>query len=207
MKKIFVRIYSEEELRCKLKQTAAFLEKAKKEVSDARFCDYDLLYNIWLRYESTMYIVSRSILKDGNKFLSRSDSNSLYIAKEVDDNFSDELKDLNYLLNGLTSIRSLCDSIDFSLKYNVYNLVPSFLQGRRNLIIEIASDIMRHFNADSFNRQKILDILDHLNDRFLKYTDIEKVLYKEVLDRAIINKFREEKNLNDLILKLGLVEE
>lgn len=207
MKTMFVSIYSQEELRLKLKQTEAFLKKVKDEVYDPRFCDYNLLYNIWFRYESTMYIISRSILKEGNKSLKRSDSHSLYVAKEVEDNFSDEWKDYNYLRNGLSSIRSLYDSIDFSLKYNTYNLVPSFLQGRRELIKEIASDVMRHFNANSFDRQKILDILEHLNYHFLKDTDIEKVSYEEVLDHAIINKLREEKNLDDLILKLDLVEE
>ena len=72
------------------------------------------------------------------------------------------------------------------------------------LVLQLASDIMYHFNAKNFNRQKMMHILSHLNHMFLNDNEVS---YERVLDYAITEKYRSKMWLNDLIQKLNLVDD
>ena len=205
MKSEYVRIYSEEELHHKVQQTTALLKRTKEQVKNFHFCDIPLLKNIWIRYESTRYIVSESLLLDNRYY--KEDSESLFIERQVEDNYSDVLPTSNQLHNGLVSMQFLYDTIQRYISYNLHDILPSQYQDPRMLVEEIASDIYCHIRPQESNEyQKMVNILAHLNYLYLypSYKDVELV------DVAIAAYYKEQENnkvLQKLMTSLDLVEE
>lgn len=198
MKTAYIRLYSEEELQRRLKQTEAMLREIYWDTY-YRFDYYSRLEPMWLKYELTKYIVSESVIDDNLESWCPLNPHCLFIESDVEDSFSEKLKDAGTLLKGLDTIHSLCKSIQSSI-----HIDSSFYENKYMLVLQLASDIMCHFNAKNFNRQKMMHILSHLNHMFLN--DYE-VSYERVLDYAITEKYRSKMWLNDLIQKLNLIDD
>ena len=207
MKTEYVRIYSEDELQRMVKQAVALLRKVGKDVlADERYGDFEALHKIWVRYETTRYIVTESAFDEGllgEEY--RTYPESLFIEREVEDNYSDELKNPNALHNGIVDLQFLYNTIQSNLLTRTFAV--KYEGDNRIIVIEIAADVMRHFNRDNFNRQKVVDILEHLNYKYLNNQGLDKVSYDDVLRHAIANKFRQEDMIEKLKTTLGLVEE
>ena len=93
MKTKYVRIYSEEELRSKVQRISSMLKSMKQKIADdVRFGDIAALTEMWVQYEMTRFVVTESFLEEDEGY--KYDPYSLYIEREVEDDYSDELKDL-----------------------------------------------------------------------------------------------------------------
>lgn len=91
MKTKLVRIYSEVELQRKLKQMEALLLKIEKDVEgDRRYCDIDALSDAWEQYQATLYIVTKSAYDEDSY---KRKPYSLFVEREVEDDYSDDLKE------------------------------------------------------------------------------------------------------------------
>lgn len=207
MKTEYVRIYSEDELQRMVKQTVALLRKINEEIlEDERYGDFDALHKMWVRYETTRYIVTESSFDEGLwEEEHKTYPESLFIEREVENDYSDELKNPDALHNGIVELQFLYNTIQSNLLTRTFAV--QYEGDYRIIVIEIAADVMHHFNRDNFNRQKVLDILEHLNYKYLNNQGLDKVSYDDVLRHAIANKFRREDMIEKLKTTLDLVEE
>ena len=181
MKTEYLRIYSEEELHRKMQQTTSLLKRIKEKVKDFHFCDIPALKDMWIQYESTRYIVSESLLLEERYY--KNDSISLFIERQVEDDYSDDLQDPDSLHNNLVAMQFLYESIKDFIANNAYQIQPEQYQDPFRLVEDIASDIYLHIKPQETNEYpKVVDILDHLNYIYVYPTSNDFV---EMVDVAI----------------------
>ena len=198
MKTEFIRIYSEEELLRKVRQTETMLQQIKEQVTDFHFCDIAALKDMWIQYESTRYIVSESMLIEER--YCKDDSISLFVERQVEDDFSDDLHDPYTLHNGLVAMQFLYNSIkDYLSSYNAYQIQPDQYQDQFRLVEEIATDIYLHLNLQETNEYpKMVDILEWLNYQYVFPMNEDCV---EMVDVAIAA-YNKEQEKNKVFQKL-----
>jgi hypothetical protein len=206
MKSEFVRIYSEQELRHKVQQTTALLKQMKEQVKNFHFCDISALKDMWIQYESTRYIVSESMLLEER--YDKDDPESLFIERQVENDYSDDLHDPDSLHNGLVSMQFLYESIQGFLLCNAYDILPTQYQDKRLLVEEIGADVYMQLNPVENNEfQKMTDILEWVNYQYLYDTDEYEVLVEDVEDLVIDKTYNNTIMLEKLVSTLDLVEE
>ena len=205
MKTEFIRLYTEEELHRRMRQTIALLKRIREEVADIHFCDFRALIDMWVQYESTRFIVAESLLLEDR--YDRSVLFGLFIGTAVDDDYSDELKDEESLHNGLVTMQFLYDRIQWRLNYNAYDLDLNLCQHKRLLVLVLAADIMRHFTRENYDREQMMEILDYLNYTYLADTDWDDVAYEEVQQYALAQKFHQADLMDQLVTALDLEED
>lgn len=205
MKTEFVRIYSEDELRHKVQQTTASLKMLKEQVKDFHFCDISALKEMWIKYELTRYIVSESLLLEDR--YDKDEPESLFVERVVDDDYTDDLQDPNFLHNGLVSMQFLYESIQGFLLCNAYDILSAQYQDKRLLVEEIGADIYMQLNpVENNDFPKMEDILEWVNYQYLYDTDEYEVLIEDVEDRVIDKTYNNTVMLEKLISTLDLVE-
>ena len=204
MKTKYVRIYSEEELRSKVQQISSMLKSMKQKIADdVRFGDIAALTEMWVQYEMTRFVVTESFLEEDEGY--KYDPYSLYIEREVEDDYSDELKDPDSLHNGLVSLQFVFDDIQWLLS-NLRDIDRSQYMQKYDLVLDLATDIYRHLDhSDPSEHEKFLCILDDLNYRYLNDTDCDDVLKEEVVLNEIARQCKEADTLDKLITTLDLV--
>ena len=204
MKTKYVRIYSEEELRSKVQRISSMLKSMKQKIADdVRFGDIAALTEMWVQYEMTRFIVTESFLEEDEGY--KYDPYSLYIEREVEDDYSDELKDPDSLHNGLVSLQFVFDDIQWLLS-NLRDIDRSQYMQKYNLVLDLATDIYRHLDhSDPSEHEKFLCLLDDLNYRYLNDTDCDDVLKEEVVLNEIARQCKEADTLDKLITTLDLV--
>ena len=204
MKTKYVRIYSEEELRSKVQRISSMLKSMKQKIADdVRFGDIAALTEMWVQYEMTRFVVTESFLEEDEGY--KYDPYSLYIEREVEDDYSDELKDPDSLHNGLVSLQFVFDDIQWLLS-NLRDIDRSQYMQKYNLVLDLATDIYRHLDhSDPSEHEKFLCLLDDLNYRYLNDTDCDDVLKEEVVLNEIARQCKEADTLDKLITTLDLV--
>ena len=206
MKIEYVRIYSEEELRRKVQLTSTMLKTMKQKIIETpNFGDVDTLTEMWVQYEITRFVVMESFLDEDESY--KYDPYSLYVEREVEDDYSDELKDPDSLHNGLVSLQFVFDDIQWLLS-NLRDIDRSQSMQKYDLVLDLATDIYRHLDhSDPSEHEKFLCLLDDLNYRYLNDTDCDDVLKEEVILNEIAKQCKEADTLNKLITSLDLVAE
>lgn len=204
MKTKYVRIYSEEELRSKVQRISSMLKSMKQKIADdVRFGDIAALTEMWVQYEMTRFVVTESFLEEDEGY--KYDPYSLYIEREVEDDYSDELKDPDSLHNGLVSLQFVFDNIQWLLS-NLRDIDRSQYMQKYNLVLDLATDIYRHLDhSDPSEHEKFLCLLDDLNYRYLNDTECDDVLKEEVIINEIARQCKEADTLDKLITTLDLV--
>lgn len=204
MKTKYVRIYSEEELRSKVQRTSSMLKSMKQKIADdVRFGDIAALTEMWVQYEMTRFVVTESFLEEDEGY--KYDPYSLYIEREVEDDYSDELKDPDSLHNGLVSLQFVFDDIQWLLS-NLRDIDRSQYMQKYDLVLDLATDIYRHLDhSDPSEHEKFLCLLDDLNYRYLNDTECDDVLKEEVIINEIARQCKEADTLDKLITTLDLV--
>ncbi len=204
MKTKYVRIYSEEELRSKVQRISSMLKSMKQKIADdVRFGDIAALTEMWVQYEMTRFVVTESFLEEDEGY--KYDPYSLYIEREVEDDYSDELKDPDSLHNGLVSLQFVFDDIQWLLS-NLRDIDRSQYMQKYDLVLDLATDIYRHLDhSDPSEHEKFLCLLDDLNYRYLNDTDCDDVLKEEVVLNEIARQCKEADTLDKLITTLDLV--
>lgn len=204
MKTKYVRIYSEEELRSKVQRISSMLKSMKQKIADdVRFGDIAALTEMWVQYEMTRFVVTESFLEEDECY--KYDPYSLYIEREVEDDYSDELKDPDSLHNGLVSLQFVFDDIQWLLS-NLRDIDRSQYMQKYDLVLDLATDIYRHLDhSDPSEHEKFLCLLDDLNYRYLNDTDCDDVLKEEVVLNEIARQCKEADTLDKLITTLDLV--
>lgn len=206
MKTEYVRLYTEEELHRRERQTIALLKRILEEVADfIHFCKFGALIDMWVQYESTRYIVSESLLLEDR--YDRDDLFSLFVSTTLEDDYSDELKDEESLHNGLVTMQLLYNRIQWELNYNGFDLDQNLCPHKRFLVLVLAADIMRHFTRENYEREKMMEILDYLNYTYLADTDLDDVFYEEVQQYALAKKSRQADLMDQLVSALDLEED
>jgi len=203
MKTEFVRIYSEEELHRKIRQASTRLKILKQKIADdPRFCDIEALIDMWVQYESTRFIVTESFLteEEGYKY----DPYSLYVEREVEDDYSVELEDPDSLHNGLVSLQFMFDYIQTLLSEH-RNIDCSQYMNMHALVLDLTTDIYFHLNCSNVSENdKFLYLLDDLNYRYIYNTKWEIVPKELVVLNIIAKRCETETNLEKLITTLNL---
>lgn len=204
MKTKYVRIYSEEELRSKVQRISSMLKSMKQKIADdVRFGDIAALTEMWVQYEMTRFVVTESFLEEDEGY--KYDPYSLYIEREVEDDYSDELKDPDSLHNELVSLQLVFDNIQWLLS-NLRDIDRSQYMQKYDLVLDLATDIYRHLDhSDPSEHEKFLCLLDDLNYRYLNDTDCDDVLKEEVVLNEIARQCKEADTLDKLITTLDLV--
>ena len=204
MKTKYVRIYSEEELRSKVQRISSMLKSMKQKIADdVRFGDIAALTEMWVQYEMTRFVVTESFLEEDEGY--KYNPYSLYIEREVEDDYSDELKDPDSLHNGLVSLQFVFDDIQWLLS-NLRDIDRSQYMQKYDLVLDLATDIYRHLDhSDPSEHEKFLCLLDDLNYRYLNDTDCDDVLKEEVVLNEIARQCKEADTLDKLITTLDLV--
>lgn len=204
MKTKYVRIYSEEELRSKVQRTSSMLKSMKQKIADdVRFGDIAALTEMWVQYEMTRFVVTESFLEEDEGY--KYDPYSLYIEREVEDDYSDELKDPDSLHNGLVSLQFVFDDIQWLLS-NLRDIDRSQYMQKYDLVLDLATDIYRYLDhSDPSEHEKFLCLLDDLNYRYLNDTECDDVLKEEVIINEIARQCKEADTLDKLITTLDLV--
>ena len=204
MKTKYVRIYSEEELRSKVQRISSMLKSMKQQIADdVRFGDIAALTEMWVQYEMTRFVVTESFLEEDEGY--KYNPYSLYIEREVEDDYSDELKDPDSLHNGLVSLQFVFDDIQWLLS-NLRDIDRSQYMQKYDLVLDLATDIYRHLDhSDPSEHEKFLCLLDDLNYRYLNDTDCDDVLKEEVVLNEIARQCKEADTLDKLITTLDLV--
>ena len=206
MKLELVRIYSEDELNQKLRQTEAQLQKLDQETTDHSFCDTSALKELWIKFESTRYIVTESLLLDEVWF--RDDPHRLFVEREVSDDYSDELQDEAGIHNRLISLQFKLDSLLSSQRYKTYFIDKSMYIDKRAAVLEIALDVYRHLDmTNAGDSQKIEDVVDWLNYLYLYNEDCDYVNMNEVALNFLLKEEQEQELINDLKSRLNLIED
>lgn len=206
MRAEYIRIYSEEELHRKVQQTSAMLLVMKQKIADnSKFCDIDALRDMWIQYESTRFIVTESFPLDyleDDEYSCLPDG--LYVQREVDDDYSDDLQDPDSLHNGLVSLQFIYDSIQALLNEQSTIDCSRYID-MRSLVLNLAADIYRHLEPCEYDHY--LRILDNLNWRYLKDVYHNGVLEYDVVSYILAKKDKTQAALDNLITTLGLVAE
>lgn len=204
MKTKYVRIYSEEELRSKVQRISSMLKSMKQKIADdVRFGDIAALTEMWVQYEMTRFVVTESFLEEDEGY--KYDPYSLYIEREVEDDYSDELKDPDSLHSGLVSLQFVFDNIQWLLS-NLRDIDRSQYMQKYNLVLDLATDIYRHLDhSDPSEHEKFLCLLDNLNYRYLNDTECDDVLKEEVIINEVARQCKEADTLDKLITTLDLV--
>jgi hypothetical protein len=204
MKTKYVRIYSEEELRSKVQRISSMLKSMKQKIADdVRFGDIAALTEMWVQYEMTRFVVTESFLEEDEGY--KYDPYSLYIEREVEDDYSDELKDPDSLHNELVSLQLVFDNIQWLLS-NLRDIDRSQYMQKYNLVLDLATDIYRHLDhSNPSEHEKFLCLLDDLNYRYLNDTECDDVLKEEVIINEIARQCKEADTLDKLITTLDLV--
>lgn len=204
MKTKYVRIYSEEELRSKVQRISSMLKSMKQKIADdVRFGDIAALTEMWVQYEMTRFVVTESFLEEDEGY--KYDPYSLYIEREVEDDYSDELKDPDSLHNGLVSLQFVFDDIQWLLS-NLRDIDRSQYMQKYDLVLDLATDIYRHLDhSDPSEHEKFLCLLDDLNYRYLNDTECDDVLKEEVIINEIARQCKEADTLDKLITTFDLV--
>ncbi len=204
MKTKYVRIYSEEELRSKVQRISSMLKSMKQKIADdVRFGDIAALTKMWVQYEMTRFVVTESFLEEDEGY--KYDPYSLYIEREVEDDYSDELKDPDSLHSGLVSLQFVFDNIQWLLS-NLRDIDRSQYMQKYNLVLDLATDIYRHLDhSDPSEHEKFLCLLDNLNYRYLNDTECDDVLKEEVIINEVARQCKEADTLDKLITTLDLV--
>ena len=204
MKTKYVRIYSEEELRSKVQRISSMLKSMKQKIADdVRFGDIAALTEMWVQYEMTRFVVTESFLEEDEGY--KYDPYSLYIEREVEDDYSDELKDPDSLHNELVSLQLVFDNIQWLLS-NLRDIDRSQYMQKYNLVLDLATDIYRHLDhSNPSEHEKFLCLLDDINYRYLNDTECDDVLKEEVIINEIARQCKEADTLDKLITTLDLV--
>lgn len=203
MRSEFVRIYTEEELRCKVRQTETLLRQIKEQVYDFYFCDIPALKDMWILYESTRYIVSESMLLEER--YDKEDLESLFIERQVENDYSDDLLDLDSLHNSLVSLQFLYKSIQGFLSSGAYHIRPAQYEDPHRLVEEIAADIYLRLNPYETNEYpKVVAILEYLNYTYIYPSGNDFVELFDVVQRAYNKEQENNKVLKKLIDTLDL---
>jgi hypothetical protein len=188
-----------------VQQTTASLKMLKEQVKDFHFCDISALKEMWIKYELTRYIVSESLLLEDS--YDKDEPESLFVERVVDDDYTDDLQDPNFLHNGLVSMQFLYESIQGFLLCNAYDILSAQYQDKRLLVEEIGADIYMQLNpVENNDFPKMEDILEWVNYQYLYDTDEYEVLIEDVEDRVIDKTYNNTVMLEKLISTLDLVE-
>lgn len=205
MKSEYVRIYSEEELRHKVQLTSTMLKAMKQKIADdPYFSNIDALTDMWIQYEITRFVISESIYLEDERYMY---DPCLFIEREVENDYSDDLKDPSALHNGLISFQFLYDSIQTFLSEH-RNIDRSQYTNKRELVLDLATDTYRHFDhSDASEHAEFLNLMDYINYQYLNATDFDEVLIEEVILNEIAKQCKEADTLDKLITTLDLVAE
>ena len=198
--KVSIRFYKDS----KVQRISSMLKSMKQKIADdVRFGDIAALTEMWVQYEMTRFVVTESFLEEDEGY--KYDPYSLYIEREVEDDYSDELKDPDSLHNGLVSLQFVFDDIQWLLS-NLRDIDRSQYMQKYNLVLDLATDIYRHLDhSDPSEHEKFLCLLDDLNYRYLNDTDCDDVLKEEVVLNEIARQCKEADTLDKLITTLDLV--
>lgn len=159
--------------------------------------------DMWIQYESTRYIVSESMLLEER--YDKDDPESLFIERQVENDYSDDLHDPDSLHNGLVSLQFLYKSIQGFLSYGAYQFQPDQYEDPNRLVEEIAADIYMHLNPYETNEYpKMVAILEYLNYTYIYPTGNDFVELFDVVQRAYNKEQENNKVLKKLIDTLDL---
>ena len=206
MKLELVRIYSEEELNDKLRQTEVLLRKLEQETTDHSFCDTPALKELWVKFEATRYIVAESLLLDDR--YCRDAAQSLFVERYVDNDYTDELKDEAAIHNKLIALQFRFDSLFSSQKYKTYYIDKSMYVDNHQAIVEIATDIYSHLDiSNEDDSQKIEDIVTWLNYIYLYEDKWDEVDMNEIVLNYILKEEQRNELISTLKSRLNLIED
>ena len=206
MKLELVRIYSEEELNDKLRQTEVLLRKLEQETTDHSFCDTPALKELWVKFETTRYIVAESLLLDDR--YCRDAAQSLFVERYVDNDYSDELKDEAAIHNKLIELQFRFDSLLSSQKYKTYYIDKSMYVDNHQAVVEIATDIYSHLDiSNEDDSQKIEDIVAWLNYIYLHENKWDEVDMNEIVLNYILKEEQRNELISTLKSRLNLIED
>ena len=206
MKLELVRIYSEEELNDKLRQTEVLLRKLEQETTDHSFCDTPALKELWVKFETTRYIVAESLLLDDR--YCRDAAQSLFVERYVDNDYSDELKDEAAIHNKLIALQFRFDSLLSSQKYKTYYIDKSMYVDNHQAVVEIATDIYSHLDiSNEDDSQKIEDIVAWLNYIYLHENKWDEVDMNEIVLNYILKEEQRNELISTLKSRLNLIED
>lgn len=185
MKTEYVRIYSEKELHRRVQQTSVMLKDMKQKIAaDTSFCDIDALTKMWLQYEFTRFVVSESLYSEDEEYAYEP---CLFVEREVENDYSDDLTDPSALHNGIVSMQFLFDSIQKQLSQRG-GIISSQYMPMRTLVLDLATDICMHLNIfDAGEHKEFQNLLDHLNYTYLYNTEEEEVFIEDVIPIIIDN--------------------
>ena len=199
MKSAYVRIYTEEELHHKIQVVRGMIAQLEREM-DFYFCDIPRVEELWIKYETARYVVTRS-------FEEYDWIDSLFIEREVEDDYDENPKDEAGLHNELIALQFQYNSLISILPNSVKDYVHRIFENKRKLVLEIATDIYRHLSVvEPEENNKMEMILDWLNYD----NSLEKWRNEVEYDEVILHAMRKTDDERDMLLllkdRLNLVE-
>lgn len=190
MKNAYVRIYSEDELRRKVQRTLAKLKELRQKIEETPdFCDIEALTDMWVQYEKARFVVKGTLSTEDRRGYGY-DPFNLYVQQEVEDDYSDELKDPDSLHNSLVYLQIMFNSFQ-SFLLQSRNIDLSQYMDNEFLVLNLATDLLRHLNLSKRNEYNaFFYFLYKLNDYYFDEPEWNIVDFEDVrsYDRVLLMK-------------------